>query len=151
MERCGGQKQVDGAISEHLRRVLVADRQRCRIRLSGHFWQHGGWQLDGFVCLSKLQRNCLSIRACGAIHEYGRLLGHGRRIAAFQRHTDPRQSLMVKNTKVGEKGLTANNSIRLIVSIAEVVLFQCIFFIIITTQENKTWENILNTLIKNTI
>jgi len=128
MERCGGQKQVDGAISEHLRRVLVADGQCCRIRLPGHFWQHGRWQLDGFVCLSKLQRNCLSIRACGAIHEYGCLLGHGWRIAAFQRHADSRQSLMIKNTKVSEKGLTANNGFRLIISIAEVVLFQCIFF-----------------------
>lgn len=37
---------------------------------------------------------------------------------------------MVKNTKFGEKGLVANNgvSLRLIISIAEVFLFQCIFF-----------------------
>lgn len=77
MERRGGQKQVDGAVGEHLRRVLVADGQRGRVRLPGHLRQHGGGQLDGFVRLAELQRDCLSVRARGAVHEHGRLLWHG--------------------------------------------------------------------------
>lgn len=79
----GGQQQVDGAIGEHFCRVLVTDRQCGRVRLPGHFGQNGGRQLDGLVRLTKLQRNRLTIRAGGAVHEHSRLLRHGRRIAAL--------------------------------------------------------------------
>lgn len=93
MERRGGQQQVDGAVGEYFRRVLVADGQRGRVRLPGHLGQHGSRELDGLVGLPELERDGLAVRASSAVHEHGRLLGHGRRIAALQRYPDPRQTL----------------------------------------------------------
>lgn len=91
MQRRGGQQQVDGAVGEHFRRVLVADGQRGRVRLPGHLGQDGRWQLDGLVRVAELQRDRLAVRAGGAVHEHGRLLRH--RIATLQRHPDAGQAL----------------------------------------------------------
>lgn len=100
MQWRGGQQQVDGAVGEHLRRVLIADGQGGRVRLPGHLGQYGRGQFDRLVRVPELKRDSLTVRACGAVHEHGSLLRHGRRIAALQRNPDPRQTLRKHSTFV---------------------------------------------------